>query len=66
MRDEYNFEKGERGKYAERYKKGTNLIMLDPEVAKYFPNSKSVNRALQGLISQGNCTTAQYPTKQSR
>ncbi|MFC1796095.1 hypothetical protein ACFL1V_03260 [Pseudomonadota bacterium] len=53
MRDEYNFEKGERGKYAERYKEGTNLVLLDPEVAKYFPNSKSVNRALQGLISQG-------------
>ena len=53
MRDEYNFEKGERGKYAERYKEGTNLVLLDPEVAKYFPNSKSVNRALQGLILQG-------------
>ena len=53
MRDEYNFEKGERGKYAERYKEGTNLVLLDSEVAKYFPNSKSVNRALQGLILQG-------------
>ena len=53
MRDEYNFKKGERGKYAERYKEGTNLVLLNPEVAKYFPNSKSVNRALQGLISQG-------------
>ena len=61
MRDEYNFEKGERGKYAERYKKGTNLILLDPEVAKYFPNSKSVNRALQGLISQGKAQLPKDP-----
>lgn len=53
MRIEYNFEKGERGKYADRYREGTNLILLDPEVAKYFPSSKSVNKALQGLISQG-------------
>jgi hypothetical protein len=53
MRDEYSFEKGERGKYARRYREGTNLVLLDPEVAKYFPDSKSVNRVLQGLISQG-------------
>lgn len=53
MRDEYNFSKGERGKYAERYKEGTNLVLLNPEVAKYFPNSKAVNRALQELISKG-------------
>jgi hypothetical protein len=53
MRDEYSFEKGERGKYAGRYREGTNLVLLDPEVAKYFPDSKSVNRVLQSLISQG-------------
>jgi hypothetical protein len=53
MRKEYNFEKGERGKYAKRYREGTNLVLLDPEVAKYFPSSKSVNKALQGLISLG-------------
>jgi len=53
MRNEYNFEKGERGKYAKRYKEGTNVVILDPEVAKYFPNSRSVNRALQSLITDG-------------
>jgi hypothetical protein len=53
MRDEYDFENGTRGKYAGRYKEGTNLVLLEPEIAKYFPNSKSVNRALQNLISQG-------------
>jgi len=50
MRNEYNFEKGERGKYAKRYKEGTNLVLLDPEVAKYFPSSKSVNRALSSGV----------------
>lgn len=53
MRNEYNFTKGERGKYAERYREGSNLVLLEPDVAKYFPNSKSVNRALQSLITQG-------------
>lgn len=61
MRNEYDFKKGVRGKYAERYKEGTNLVLLDPEVAKYFPSSKSVNRALQGLISQGKVELPKGP-----
>jgi hypothetical protein len=36
----------ERGKYAARYKAGTNLVLLDPEVAKIFPHEKAVNDAL--------------------
>ena len=39
-----------RGKYAERYKKGTNLILLAPDVAQAFPDSDSVNEALRLLI----------------
>lgn len=38
---------GVRGKYAKRYRKGTNLVLLEPEVAKAFPNEKSVNDALR-------------------
>lgn len=38
---------GERGKYAERYRAGTNLVLLEPEVAKAFPNEKAVNEALK-------------------
>ena len=53
MRDEYDFSKGIRGKYAKRFAKGTNLVLLEPEVAKYFPTAQAVNRALQGLISEG-------------
>jgi len=39
-----------RGKYAERYKKGTNLVLLAPDVAQAFPDSESVNEALRLLI----------------
>lgn len=53
MKKEYDFSKGVRGKYAERFDKGTNLVLLEPEVAKYFPTATAVNRALNGLISEG-------------
>ncbi len=39
-----------RGKYAERYRAGTNLVLLSPDVARYFPDEQSVNKALRGLI----------------
>jgi len=39
-----------RGKYASRIKNSTNVIVLDPQVAKVFPNDKAVNDALRGLI----------------
>ena len=39
-----------RGKYAEQYKKGTNLVLLAPDVAQAFPDSESVNEALRLLI----------------
>ena len=53
MKKEYDFSKGVRGKYAERFEKGTNLVLLEPEVAKYFPTAKAVNRALKSLIAEG-------------
>ena len=39
-----------RGKYASRIRASTNVIVLDPQVAKVFPNDKAVNDALRGLI----------------
>ena len=45
MRKEYDFSKGVRGKYAKRYKEGTNIVLLDPDVAKVFKTSSSVNKA---------------------
>ena len=50
MRTEYDFSRGVRGKYAMKYAAGTNVVVLDPDVARTFPNSKSVNRALRGLV----------------
>ena len=53
LRPEYDFsqlEGGVRGKYAERYKAGTNLVLLAPDVAEVFPNDEAVNEALRLLI----------------
>jgi hypothetical protein len=50
MRDEYDFSQGERGKYARRYARGTNVVVLEPDVAKVFSNSKSVNVSLRRII----------------
>lgn len=53
LRPEYNFsqlEGGVRGKYAERYRVGTNLALLDADVAQAFPTDKSVNEALRLLL----------------
>jgi hypothetical protein len=49
MRKEYDFSKGIRGKYAAKYKAGTNLVLLEPDVAKIFKSPKSVNEALRSL-----------------
>ena len=49
MLDEYDFSKGIRGKYAKRYHEGTNIIRLDDDVAKIFPDAKSANKALRAL-----------------
>ena len=49
MRPVYDFSAGVRGKYAERYAEGTNVVVLDPDVARVFPDADSVNRALRAL-----------------
>jgi hypothetical protein len=49
MRAEYDFSKGVRGKYSKLFAKGTNIIVLDPDVAKVFKNSKEVNSILRTL-----------------
>ncbi len=53
LRPEYDFSKlkgGVRGKYVERYGEGTNLVLLDPDVAARFPDAKSVNDALRQFL----------------
>jgi len=54
VRPEYDLRKllkdGVQGKYAERYRAGTNLVLLDPDVAQAFPNAQAVNEALRLVI----------------
>ena len=53
LRPEYDFAKmkgGVRGKYAERYRAGTNLALLDPDVAEAFPTDEAVNKALRAIL----------------
>ena len=50
MRAEYDIRGGVRGKYYGRYREGTNVVLLEPDVAAVFRNSQSVNRALRMLI----------------
>ena len=49
MLPDYDFSGGVRGKYAKRYDKGSNVVVLEPDVAKLFSTSKIVNRSLRGL-----------------
>ena len=50
MRTEYDFSRGVRGKYAAEFRKSTNVVVLDPEVAEFFTDSASVNDALRALV----------------
>ncbi len=50
MLKEYDFSNAIRGKYAKRYSEGTNVIVLDPDVAKFFSDHDSVNEALRSII----------------
>ena len=50
MRPEYDFSKGVRAKYFERYQRGTNVVLLEPDVARVFKDSDAVNEALRGLL----------------
>jgi hypothetical protein len=50
MRAEYDIRGGVCGKYYERYRQGTNVVMLEPDVAAVFHDAEAVNRALRMLI----------------
>ncbi len=49
MLDEYDFSHAVIGKYAKQYAEGTNIVVLDPDVAKVFTDSAAVNQALRAL-----------------
>lgn len=47
---EYDFKGGTRGRHAAKYAEGTNVVMLEPDVAQSFPDSAAVNKALRLLL----------------
>ena len=49
MLEEYDFSKGIQGKYSQRYSAGTNVVVIEPDIAKFFPDHDSVNQALRSL-----------------
>ena len=50
MKSEYDFSNGVRGKYAKRFAEGTNIVVLEPDVMRVFPDSASVNHALRLFV----------------
>ena len=58
-----------RGKYAKRIRESTNVVVLDPHVAKFFPNDKAVNEALRKLLpmkkAQANKKSKVTPNKRA-
>lgn len=60
LRDEYPEElirSGVRGKYAKAYREGTNVVLIDPDLHKLFPNSEAVNRALREYVATKRTAT---------
>jgi hypothetical protein len=49
LRAEYDFSKGVRGKHAAKYAEGTNVVILEPDVARDFRNAKEVNETLRAV-----------------
>ncbi len=63
MRPEYDLRGGVRGKYYQRYQEGTNIVLLDSDVAAVFRDSESVNQALRVLIKAASQLEVHQPTK---
>ena len=49
LRDEYDFSGGVRGKHHEAYRQGTNVVLLERDVAQVFRDSEAVNQALRAI-----------------
>ena len=64
---EYDFSGAVRGKYYERYREGTNVVLLDPDLAAIFRDSAAVNDTLRSLVSLAKATVAeQRPSRRRR
>ena len=65
MRAEYDFSRGVRGKYARRYAEGTNIVLLEPDVAEAFPDARAVNAALRKLMRAEKTRPRRVPRRRS-
>ncbi len=66
LRPEYDFANlrgGVRGKYVQRYRQGTNLALLDRDVAEVFPNDRAVNEALRAVMNAAAKVSRTPPNK---
>ena len=61
MLPEYDFTGAVRGKYYQRYREGTNVVLLDPDVAEVFRDATAVNDALRLLVSVARAKAAKQP-----
>jgi hypothetical protein len=55
MREEYSADlirSGVRGTYAQRYREGSNVVVIDPDLSKAFPNADAVNQALREVLAR--------------
>jgi hypothetical protein len=65
MRPEYDFSKAVRGVTAARYAEGTNVVLLDPDVAEIFPDTRAVNEALRTIARLTRKASRQRPRKRT-
>ena len=69
IRPEYDFASmkgGVRGKYAKRFREGTNIVLLDPAVVEAFPTEDAVNEALRGVLNTTRAVRRGEPNKALR
>ncbi len=66
MRSSYDFSGGVRGKYAAAYAEGTNVVVIDPELLKIFPDSEAVNEALRTLVRASKAGARSRPKTKQR
>ncbi len=60
MLPEYDFSEGVRGKYAKRMAEGSNLVVISPDVAEFFPDSESENVALRSIVDIARKTSRKH------
>jgi len=65
MRPEYDFSKAVRGVTAARYAEGTNVVLLDPDVAEIFPDTRAVNEALRTIARVSRSLSKKHPRRRT-